>query len=309
MRTARTKRACDICGHTCTLTRRQHECYKRIPATIKPVWHASFDEPRAKGAYFGTEATPIKAPAWRLFPEVPGEARRLPRRTVLSKADEAQLFLRYNYARFRLSRLADKQRARTTKSRAVAMLEWHDRTQEIREKLVSANMSLVVTMAKRARIPSVTFPELVSEGYVAMLRAIESFDVSRGYKFSTYACRAILKGFNRMATKVGRYNSRFGISYDPAMEPSDYDVHKHQMQRALAVDDLRDAIAGNQAELNETERRVVTERFGLGRRPNAKTLAQVGRMVGLSNERVRQVQKQALAKIRQVLDERYLTVS
>jgi len=289
------------------LTRCQQDSYERIPEDIKPVWHPSFDDPDAKERFFGTEAREINTPGWALSREVREETGKAPRRRkVLSKADEAQLFLRYNYARFRLSKLAERQRRRRSKTRAVAMLAWHDRTQKLRGDLVAANMSLVVAMAKRTRIPNVDYPELISEGSMALLRAVEKFDVSRGFKFSTYACRAILKGFNRMASKTGRYHSRFGVPYDPEMERSDYDEHKHEMQQAGAVDDLREVIAENRAELTAVERTVVIERFGLDGRGKGRTLAEVGKMVGLTNERVRQIQKTALEKIRQVLNEQYL---
>jgi len=302
MKDSATKSRCEICGKRCLLSERQHECYKRIPDRINPVWDPSFSEPGAHAKYFGAKAKAVKVPSWRLFPETPDAATKLPRRKALSAADERQLFLRYNYARYRLNGLVEKQHKRATKTRALEMLDWHQRVQTVRDELVDANMSLVLAMAKRARIPSVDFPELVSEGNMALLRAIDRFDVSRGYKFSTYACRAILKGFNRMAGKTGRYISRFGVSYDPDLERSDYDVHKHDMQRADAVSDLMEILSANRAELCEVERTIVIERFGLtGQKP--KTLSQVGSIVGLSNERVRQVQKSALAKIRQALTE------
>ena len=299
------KTACDICGKRCSLTRKQHECYMRIPKSIDAVWHPCFDSPDARSSFFGTESKGIRQPAWTLFPEVPEEGKTPPRRTALSRDEEARMFLRYNYARHRLDELIRKQRKRPSRATALAMLEWHDRVMVAREDLVGANLSLVVAMAKRTRVPSVEFAELVSEGNMALLRAIEKFDVSRGYKFSTYACRAILKAFNRIACKTGRYVSRFGVSYDPDLERSDYDVRRHEMQLAGAVDDLREAIAGNGAGLSPIERTVVTERFGLNESGKGRTLAEVGGMVSLTSERVRQVQKTALAKIRQALNERY----
>ena len=272
----------------------------RIPTQINPVWDESFVKPGAQARFFGARAKAVDVPPWRLFPETPDAAARAPRRKALSGEDEKRLFLRYNYARYRLDELAGKQRKRATKPRALKMLEWHSRVRSVREELVDANMSLVLAMAKRTRIPNVDFPELVSEGNMALLRAIDKFDVSRGFKFSTYACRAILKGFNRMATKTGRYLGRFGVSYDPQLEQSDYDVHKHDIEQANAVDDLLEVISTNRADLCELERTIVMERFGLGGE-QGKTLAEVGRIVGLSNERVRQVQKLALEKIREAM--------
>ncbi|MFW6108035.1 MAG: sigma-70 family RNA polymerase sigma factor [bacterium] len=303
--TRRDDRGCDVCGESCVLSERQHECYRDIPDEIDPVWHDSFDDPAAKRRYFGDEARAVEAPRWTLFPEVPEDAdRNRAKRSALSKDDEAELFLRYNYARCRLSRLAERQQRRPSKFRARAMLAWHDRARAVRSQLVSANMGLVVAMAKRTRIPNVSFSDLISEGYMALLRAIDNFDVARGFKFSTYACRAILKGFNRLATKVGRYVSRFGVSYDPELEPSDYDVRRHEMQRDMAVSDVQEVLARNSARLDPIERTVVVERFALDGRDKPGTLAEVGEHVGLSNERVRQVQKRALAKMRATLAER-----
>ncbi len=90
------------------------------------------------------------------------------------------------------------------------------------------------------------------------------------------------------------------------MERSDYDVHKHQMQHDDSVDALREILARNQAKLNDVERTVVVERFAIGTGGKGRTLSEVGKLVGMTNERVRQIQSTALAKIRAVLDEDYL---
>ena len=75
-------------------------------------------------------------------------------------------------------------------------------------------------MAKRTRMGDVDFGELVSEGNMALLRAVEKFDIGRGFKFSTYACRAILKAFSRIAMKTNRYRQAFPTEFDPTMEKS-----------------------------------------------------------------------------------------
>ena len=186
------------------------------------------------------------------------------------------------------------------------MVRWYQRVRTTEDNIVDANMALVMAMAKRTKIPHVDFPELVSEGNMALLRAIDKFDVSRGFKFSTYACRAILKGFNRMATRTGRYNQRFPTEFDPQLERSDYDVLKHQIQQDNALDDLREILAKNHAELSDVERTVVMQRFALNPGSRKKTLSEVGLLVSLTTERVRQIQKKALAKLRTTLNREYL---
>jgi RNA polymerase primary sigma factor len=138
---------------------------------------------------------------------------------------------------------------------------------------------------------------------MALLRSVEKFDASRGFKFSTYACRAIFKSFNRLASKTGRYRQRFPTEYDPQLERSDYDVKRHEMQRDASVEALRDVLLGDRASLTDVERTVVIERFAISGQGKRRTLAEVGRMVGLTNERVRQIQNHALGKIRAALVE------
>jgi len=281
--------------------------YERIPATVDYVDHPSFSSPAAESKLFGQAVEEIAVPQWSSFPEVPEDIQvRKPGRTTLRPTEEAELFLRYNYARFRLSKLAQAQQRRFSKARARQMVLWYTRAQRVRSDLVRANMALVLAMAKRTRIVNVEFSELVSEGNMALLRSVEKFDVARGFKFSTYACRSILKAFNRLATKTGRYRQHFPTEFDPDMEKSDFDTNKHEIERMDSVEALRDILARNRANLTEVEQTIVTERFALASRGKKRTLSEVGQMVGLTNERVRQIQNLALEKIRVALDDEFL---
>ncbi len=289
------------------LSEEEWNIYARIPDGDNYVEHPSFAEASTELELFGRQADRINVPEWRHFSEVPEESSAPARgRKSLSAHDEALLFLRYNYAWYRMAKLMVKQGRRRALGRAKKAVMWARRAQGIRSDLVRANMPLVVAMARRTKIPNVDFPDLVSEGNMALLRCIEKFDVSRGFKFSTYACRAILKSFSRLASKAGKYRQRFPMQFDPEMERSDYDVHKHEMQQQDSIDSLREILAKNRASLSEVERTIVMERFAVGSDTKRRTLAEVGRMVGLTNERVRQIQNHALNKIRTVLDEKYL---
>ena len=287
----------------------QRQLYDRIPDRVDHVDHPSFAWAATEGMLFGPEAEAITVRHWTQFPQVPdeivttGQARK-----ALTPQQEGEIFLRYNYARYRLGKLVDAQQRRKSLLRARQMVLWFARAMDSRCDIVGANMALVLAMAKRAKIPTVEFTELVSEGNMALLRSVEKFDVSRGFKFSTYACRAILKSYNRMATKTGRYRRRFPVEYDPALEPSDYDVHKHEMQHADTLSALREILGLNRAGLSGVEQTIVRERFALGGQGKRRTLAEVGRMVGLTNERVRQIQNRALGKIRTTLNDTYLAI-
>jgi RNA polymerase sigma factor (sigma-70 family) len=281
--------------------------YARIPAHVDYVPSDLFDLPTAEQQLFGSEADDIEIPLWTTFPEVAEDIKpaRKGRRNRLSAREESQLFLRYNYARYRLAGLAAEQLRRATLGRAKEMAVWYERAMKARADLVRANLALVLAMAKRTRIPNVDFGEIVSEGNMALLRAVEKFDAGRGFKFSTYGCRAILKSFNRLATKTGQYHQRFPAEYDPAMEQSDYGVKRHEFRQADTIETVREILLLNRAALTDVERTVVMERFAINTEERRKTLAEVGKMVGLTNERIRQIQGCALGKIRKALTEEF----
>lgn len=285
----------------------ERRAYGQIPEVVGYVYHPLFESAGAAEEWFGEGAEQVEVAAWTHFPEVAEDVSVRPAgRTALSVEGEARLFLQYNYARYRLAGLIAAQRRRQSAVRARRMIVWYERVTELQAKLVGANMALVLAMAKRTRIRNVEFSELVSEGNMALLRSVEKFDVSRGFKFSTYACRAILKSFHRLATNTGRYRQHFPTEFDPKLERSDYDVQRHERQRDDSVDALREILARNRAALSDVERTVLMERFAIGTGGKGRTLSEVGKLVGLTNERVRQIQNAALAKLRAVLDEEYL---
>lgn len=271
--------------------------YRQVPDPVEYVPHPSFADADAEDLYAGPDSR-VEVPAWIELGDDEQALCKAARAGALSRADEAHLFLSYNYARYRLALLAGAQRRRPSLRRAREMARWQRLAEELRSDLVRANLALVLAMVKRARPATVEFAEAVSEGNLALLRAVEKFDVSRGFKFSTYGCRAILKSFGRLAARAGRYRRHFPVEFDPDMERSDQDVHRHEMQREASLDALREVLVGNRAGLTEVERRVVHERFAICSEGPKRTLSEVGRRVGLTNERVRQIQNHALGKLR-----------
>ena len=280
------------------LSEQERQVYERVPEHVDYVPHESFDRAETEQALFG-ETDRLRIPMWTHFPEVPDDHHAAARsRRALTRDEEARLFLRYNYARYRLSALSKAQVRRQALGRAHEMLHWFKRVLEVRNDLVNANMALVLAMAKRMRMPNVEFGELISEGNLAPLRSVEKFDVSRGFKFSTYGCRAILKAFSRLVTKTSNYRQRFPTEFVPELEKSDEIERRREDQRGLAVEDLQRVLRANMAALSDVEQAVVGARFAVSGYAEPQTLEQVGHLVGLSKERVRQVQNGALAKLR-----------
>ena len=282
---------------------RQADSVTPSASKLKYVDHESFADSATDGRLWGPDRPEIPVPHYGLMPEVGVDsvaARRKP--FALSRKDERVLFLRYNYAKFRLSRLAEQTESLSAEDAREQRRIWRERARQVQEKLVHANLPLVPAMARSLESPGPEFGELMSVGYAAVLRCIETFDIARGFKFSTYACRAILSAFRRLSGKARKHRSRFPVPFDPAMEQSDEVDRRHHRQRQNAIDALRVALRQNLAELSEKELQVLHERYiaSDGRRP--RTLPDVGEAVGLSKERVRQLEKRSLAKLRAVIE-------
>jgi len=224
----------------------------------------------------------------------------------LMKADEERLmFLRFNYSKLKLSKLQRLvKKSGLTRKRAEEVVEWHRRFEHFREYLVRTNLALVLAMAKRTRLGDVDFAEVVSEGNMALIRAVDKFNVDRGFKFSTYACRAILKAFSRTALKSSRHKMRFPVEFEPDMEKSDWQDRRRDAVEEDCIDELKAIVSRNLAELSDVEATVIRRRFNWEQEgDNPLTLEEVGQIIGVTKERVRQIQNKALAKIRSVLEE------
>ncbi|PKL33603.1 MAG: hypothetical protein CVV40_00545, partial [Planctomycetes bacterium HGW-Planctomycetes-2] len=241
---------------------------------------------------------------------------RLPKsseQVILTGAEEKILFLQFNYARYRIRELqkevAGSPDGSPTQEQAEALLRWYGVSDQLREQIAETNLALVLAMAKRTRMSEVDFADLVSEGNMALLRAVDKFDCERGFKFSPYACRAILKAFSRQGMKLSKYRQRFPADFDPKLERSNYlDTRRAEFQ-SDAASEVKRIVVDNHAELSDIERTVIEHRFRLDT-PNQEgrpmTLEQVGQIIGVTKERVRQIQNKALEKIRVELEHRFM---
>ncbi len=222
---------------------------------------------------------------------------------LLTREQEAHLFRKYNYLKFKASKLRGQLDLAQPKSSLMDEIE--DLQQQIvalKNEIARANLRLVVSIAKRHVTPDQNFFELVSDGNMSLLRAIEKFDFSRGNKFSTYASWAIMKNFARTIPGEFKHRDRFRTSQDelfaatqehrgnPLVEEGQQNQREAQIERILR-------------RLDEREQKIITSRFGLDHAQEPQTLKEVGASLGVTKERIRQIEARALSKLRQAAQE------
>ncbi len=227
--------------------------------------------------------------------------------------------------------------------------------QAAKQRLIESNLRLVVSVARRYARRGLSLLDLVQEGNVGLMRAVERFDYMRGYKFSTYATWWIRQAIGRALAEQSRtirlpihvvdelnriLRARRAIAQTQAREPTSHElaqlsgVSPERVAELLAfveeplslqtpvgeraeqsfgelVEDtdelspgeivaqamLRDQVSSVLSCLSERERWVVRLRFGLddGR---TRTLEEVGRVLGVTRERIRQIERRTLTKLR-----------
>jgi RNA polymerase sigma factor (sigma-70 family) len=284
---------------------------RRLVEVLECVYAPRFGVAGAESRYGSSNDLP-RQPGPRPLSRRTGSGAVRPR--SLSRDEEVELFLRYNYCRYRMMKILKAHAGkRLTAVATRKLLKWDQTALDVRDAIVGANLGLVPAMVERSRLTGVDFAELISEGQLALLRSVDKFDCLRGFKFSTYACRAILTSISRAVALIARHRAQFPTEYDPDLQKSDVLEIKRDDLEATCVSELAGILANNSADLTVTERRVLSERFGVrgtSKKTTAdpKTLRQVAEVFGVTKERVRQIQNKALSKLRGVLDQQVFAV-
>jgi RNA polymerase primary sigma factor len=276
---------------------------------LEHIYNEEFERPGAEEWILGPmPESELSARPPRIPGGLPSYLAALYEVPLLTREQEYHLFRKFNYLKFQ----ADRLRKQVHPARASSALM--DRIEQLyaeaiqtKNQIVQANLRLVVSIAKRHVSTSDDFFALVSDGNMSLIRAAEKFDYARGNKFSTYASWAIMRNFARTIPDEFKHRERFRTSQEEAFATKqDERVVPCKAETAQILRERQ--IEKILARLDEREQAIIISRFGLDHHQEPKTLKEVGSQLGVTKERIRQIEARALGKLRLAADEERIEI-
>jgi RNA polymerase primary sigma factor len=346
----------------------QIEAQKKIPTSLSvELGHATRSRVRCQPGWLALRCRLVTAgtepgalgpePGLEHTGEGPGEAlplylQEIGRVPLLTAADEVRLSQAIEAGRAAAKRLDGEQVSGREREELERVIE---KGEQARDDLSAANLRLVVSVARRYSNRGVPLIDLIQEGNLGLLRAVEKFDWRRGFKFSTYATwwirQAVTRAIaddartiripvhlydvvNRMARISSQLHQEYGreptaeevgealqisaervrelaqvlpqpasldmfVGEDGDTRLSDVVADENAINLETAAEHrlLADRIRDTLMTLTPRERRVIERRFGLSD-DQEQTLTAIGREIGVTRERIRQIESSALRKLR-----------
>jgi RNA polymerase sigma factor (sigma-70 family) len=269
---------------------------------IDYIYNPEFDDPTKEAEILaempGLAEFEAKRAAKTPPKDVPAYMAHLYEWPLLTREQEQHTFRKMNFLKYKLHKFL--QSLEPSKVRATDLQQIEHMKQEIkkcRDLLINCNQRLVYAQAKQRLTPGDNIDDLVSDGNLSLMRAVEKFDYSRGNKFSTYATWAIMKNFARSIPDEKTRRQRFMTGHDELFE-TQADTRSDEQEALASVDAARDRINRLLEHLDPRTREVIRMRAGLDGHEEM-TLEQIGQHFGITKERVRQINVRGMRLLRE----------
>jgi RNA polymerase sigma factor (sigma-70 family) len=176
---------------------------------------------------------------------------------------------------------------------------WRQAYVDLRNRVVIGNRKLIYRAVRSFTQQSDRIEEFTAECHLTLIQAVVTFDPWVGIRFSTYAYTCIMRALSRLGKRASTDVVQGAVSLSTAAEG--IPARAHKVATAHADFRLDDFLRANHPLLSKREKLVIVKRFELNEQLGNTTLEQVGAELGLSKERVRQVQATAITKLRKAL--------
>lgn len=259
-----------------------------------------FNKPGARQKILGpTPESPGRSRRVRPQPGLPPYLASLYEVPLLTGAQELHLFRKYNYLKYVAAKLRDQLDPKHPSKRTMDEIErLYEEAVSTKNRIIRANLRLVVSIAKQYVSGADPLFDLISEGNQSLMRAAEKFDYTRGFKFSTYASWAIKKNYMSAYAKEMKHRERFRTGPDELLDTEP--EHRSDPGQQLRAQRTREAQVDKILKsLPDRERQIIVDRFGLSQGEEPKTLKEIADEFGVSKERIRQLERRAMHKLRE----------